>query len=383
MRCSYFEAGVCRSCTLIETPYARQLEEKQAASEQTLRDFPELTWLEPVPSREAGFRNKAKMVIGGSVDAPTIGILDRAGIGVDLRECGITAPGIRAIFPALSAFISEARLEPYDVSARRGELKHVLVTEAPDGELMLRFVVRSEHLIGQIRKRLPALLAAIPRLRVVSVNLLPEHKAVLEGERETVLTEAETLPMAVNGIDLHLGTRSFFQTNTEVAAALYRQGRDWANAAEPASLWDLYCGVGGFALHSQAPGRTVTGIEFSPEAIVSAERSRDDLLREHPGAGFDGVRFAAGDATAFALGEGNDPDLVIVNPPRRGIGPELSARLESSSVTRVIYSSCNPTSLATDLAAMPSLRPVAGRLFDMFPHTTHAEVMVLLERQPA
>lgn len=68
---------------------------------------------------------------------------------------------------------------------------------------------------------------------------------------------------------------------------------------------------------------------------------------------------------------------------RLGIGPELSARLESSSVTRVIYSSCNPTSLATDLAAMPSLRPVAGRLFDMFPHTTHAEVMVLLERQPA
>ncbi|MEB4615753.1 methyltransferase domain-containing protein, partial [Leucobacter sp. M11] len=299
---------------------------------------------------------------------------------VDLRECGITAPGIRAIFPALAAFITAAKLEPYRVAERRGELKHVLVTEAADGQLMLRFVVRSEHLIGQIRKRLPELRAAIPRLRVVSVNLLPEHKAVLEGEREEVLTESDALPMTVNGIDLLLGARSFFQTNTAVAAALYRQGRDWVNEAAPASAWDLFCGVGGFALHSQAPDRSVTGIEFSAEAIASAEQTRDALHAAHPGAGYDRVRFASGDATAFALGEGNDPELVIVNPPRRGIGPELAARLEASAVSRVVYSSCNPDSLAADLAAMPSLRPARGRLFDMFPHTTHAEVMVLLER---
>lgn len=371
---------MCRSCTLIERPYPEQLAAKQADCEALLAAHAGLRWLPPVASAAAGFRNKAKLVVSGTASEPTLGILDPRGSGVDLRECGITAPGIRAALPAFARFIGDARLEPYDVPRRRGELKHLLITEAPDGQLMLRFVVRSEHLIGQIRKRLPELLAAEPRLRVVSVNLLPEHRAALEGERETVLTPAQTLTMRVNDVDLHLRPRSFFQTNTEVAAALYRQGRDWVSAAAPASVWDLFCGVGGFALHSQAPGRAVTGIEFSPEAILSAEQSRDELHAAQPGAGFDGVRFAAGDATAFALGAGNDPELVIVNPPRRGIGAELCARLEASAVRRVIYSSCNPASLAADLARMPGFRAVSGRLFDMFPHTGHAEVMVLLER---
>ena len=87
-----------------------------------------------------------------------------------------------------------------------------------------------------------------------------------------------------------------------------------------------------------------------------------------------------GDATAFALGAETAPDLVIVNPPRRGIGRELSGWLEASDVRHVLYSSCNAASLARDLEAMPSLRPIRGRVFDMFPQTTHFEVMVLLER---
>ncbi len=208
---------------------------------------------------------------------------------------------------------------------------------------------------------------------MVSANILPEHKAALEGDQEILLTEADTLTMRVNGIEMHLRQQSFFQTNTEVAAALYRQGREWVDEAAPSSVWDLYCGVGGFALHCAAPGREVVGIESSREAIVSAERSAAQ-------AGFDDVRFRAGDATAFALAAGRAPDLVIVNPPRRGIGAELAGWLEASTVRQVVYSSCNAESLARDLAAMPSLRPVRGRVLDMFPQTSHYEVMVLLER---
>jgi 23S rRNA (uracil747-C5)-methyltransferase len=172
---------------------------------------------------------------------------------------------------------------------------------------------------------------------------------------------------------MHLRPQSFFQTNTEVAAALYRQARDWVDELRPASLWDLYCGVGGFALHCADGSRDVTGIETSAEAITSARTSATeaDLSR---------VDFAVGDATAFAVGAGHEPDLVIVNPPRRGIGDELSRWLETSSVRQVIYSSCNATSLARDLAAMPSLRPRRARLLDMFPQTTHYEVVTLLER---
>ena len=282
-------------------------------------------------------------------------------------------PGIQAALPVLADFVTTAGLTPYDVPARRGELKYLLVTESPDGELMVRFVLRSQEPVARIRKHLPALLAALPQVVVASVNLQPEHKAVLEGEREILLTDRETLRMRVNGIDLHLRPQSFFQTNTAMAAELYRLGRAWVGEVGPASVWDLYCGVGGFALHVAGAGVGVVGIEVSREAITSAEQSRDE-------AGLGGVRFEAGDATAYAVASAGPPDLVIVNPPRRGIGPELSGWLEGSGVGHVLYSSCNAQTLARDLAAMPSLRPVHGQLLDMFPNTSHYEVLVLLER---
>src|SRR5690606_15925180 len=109
-------------------------------------------------------------------------------------------------------------------------------------------------------------------------------------------------------------------------------------------------------------------------AVAAAERSRLD-------AGLESVRFLAGDATAFALSAPQGPEVVIVNPPRRGIGATLAGWLEDSGVRHVLYSSCNATSLARDLAAMPSLVPVQGQMLDMFPQTPHAEVLVRLERR--
>lgn len=373
MQCPHYDAARCRSCTLIEQPYAAQLEAKQERCRELLAPFGPVDWLDPVASAESGFRNKAKMAVGGTVDAPTLGILDPGGAGVDLRDCGLYPASLQAALPTVAELVTRARLVPYDVPTRRGELKYVLVTQSPDGELMIRFVLRSTEALPRLRKHLPWLLAALPRAAVVSANLLPEHKAVLEGDEEVVLTERSTLRMRVNDVDLHLRPQSFFQTNTEVAAALYRIGRDWVDAADPASVWDLYCGVGGFALHVARPGRAVVGIETSAEAVASAEQSRDER-------GLPDVRFAAGDATAFALAAGRAPDLVVVNPPRRGIGPALAGWLEDSGVRDVVYSSCNAASLARDLAAMPSLRPRRGRVLDMFPQTGHYEVVVALSR---
>ncbi|GAB3779036.1 23S rRNA (uracil(747)-C(5))-methyltransferase RlmC [Nocardioides ungokensis] len=378
MECAYFAAGRCRSCSIIEQPYSRQLTGKQQHVQELLAGHGDLAWSPPVASRQFGFRNKAKMVVTGTADHPALGILGPHLEGVDLRECPLHTPGIQAALPVLAAFVSRAGLTPYDVPRRRGELKYLLLTESPDGELMLRFVLRSQEPVARIRKHLPGLVDDLPGLAVVSVNLQPEHKAVLEGEREILLTDRETLRMRVNDVDLHLRPQSFFQTNTEMAAELYRQGRAWVREVAPASVWDLYCGVGGFALHVAAPGRTVTGIEVSAEAVASAELSRDELGRDERGLA--GVEFAAGDATAYALGAEDAPDLVVVNPPRRGVGPELSGWLEDSGVGHVVYSSCNAESLARDLAAMPSLRPTRGRLLDMFPNTGHYEVIVLLER---
>ncbi|HWI43237.1 MAG TPA: 23S rRNA (uracil(747)-C(5))-methyltransferase RlmC [Nocardioides sp.] len=377
--CAHFTAGRCRSCTWLERAYDAQL----AAKDETARRLvggPATAWLPPVTSRPDGFRNKAKMVVSGTVDAPVLGILDEAGRGVDLRDCALHTPGIVAALPVLADFVDRAALTPYDVAStlpvtQRGELKHLLVTESPAGELMVRLVVRSTATEARVRKHLPRLLGALPTLRVVTLNVQPEHRAVLEGDREVVLTEADTLPMQLNGLTLHLRPRSFFQTNTEVAAALYRTAREWTASLAPASVVDLYCGVGGFGLHLAAAGRAVTGIEISADAITSAERSRDE-------AGLPGdVRFLVGDATSAVHAELVDAaDLVVVNPPRRGLGTELSRRIEASGASHLLYSSCNPESLARDLADLASYSLVRGQVFDMFPQTAHAEVLVLLQR---
>lgn len=382
MQCVYYAAGRCRSCTMIERPYPVQLAVKQRHLVETLRlhagpDGAGIEWLPPLTSPEQGFRNKAKMVVTGTVEQPILGTLAPVEFndqqGIDLRDCGLYTPGIHAALPVLAEFVSRAALTPYDIVCRSGELKNLLVTESPDGELMVRFVLRSQESVARIRKHLAWLLDRLPGLRVVSVNLLPEHKAVVEGDREIVLTEQDTLTMRLNGLAMHLRPQSFFQTNTDVAAALYRQARQWVDECAPTTVWDLYCGVGGFALHCSGATRTVVGVETSAEAVASARSSAAQ-------AALTGVDFRVGDATDFALGSAMPPDLVIVNPPRRGLGEALCRWLAESSVQHVIYSSCNAESLARDLAAMPSLRVRRVQLLDMFPQTAHYEVLTLLER---
>ena len=210
---------------------------------------------------------------------------------------------------------------------------------------------------------------------MASVNLQPEHKAVLEGDREIVLTEQETLRMRVAGLDLHLRPQSFFQTNTAMAAELYARARAWTADLAPASVWDLYCGVGGFALSLARPGVAVTGIEVSREAVASASLTAAE-------AGLVDVRFEAGDATAYAVGSsvaarpgGREPASTWDRPGAERLAGELGRR--STSSTRA----ATPQTLAKDLAAMPSLRPVRGQLLDMFPNTGHYEVLTLLERR--
>jgi len=390
VECLAYDSGRCRSCTLIEAPYAHQVAGKQDTLERLLRDAlgdvaDSIEWQEPMVGAESGFRTKAKMVVGGTVDEPSIGILDPGGHGVDLRDCPLYDSRLTAAFPALARFVSVAGLDPYSVPERRGELKHIIVTISPSGELMARFVLRSTEALTRLRKHLGWLHTELPTLAVATVNVLPEHKAVMEGEREIVLTERDELPMALGSVNLQLRPQSFFQTNTEVARALYTHVALWVDESRPSAVWDLYCGVGGFALHCLAEGRAVTGVETSEQAVLSARASAESMAAEGV-AGASGAQFVAADATEWALAQGASgtqapPDIVIVNPPRRGIGAELATWLEHSAVPRVVYSSCNAATLARDLAAMPSLVPVKGRLLDMFPQTEHFEVVALLERR--
>ncbi len=393
MLCQLHDASLCRSCPNLDLPLAQQLQLKQSAVQATLAGQVETAaWLEPFASTPSRFRNKAKLAVSGTTHAPVLGLVDRFDNGTDLTSCPLHVNEIKAALGPLTRAITRMGLQPYSIVKRRGELKHVLITASANGQLMVRFVLRSTAQLPAIRKGAPRLQSELPGLRVLSVNIQPRPAAILEGEREIILSQDSTLDMplylpelgadgvVVNNkksvLPLVLPPQSFFQTNSDVAAGLYAQARAWARDYVGQSIWDLYCGVGGFALALAQPGAQVLGVEVSAPAIDGARAAAARLGLTSPQ-----VRFEAGDASVLdASGQvyGHDkPDLLVVNPPRRGIG-ELAASIEGSGIKRVLYSSCNPASLAKDLEVMSSYRVRRARLFDMFPHTNHAEVLVEL-----
>lgn len=373
LRCNYYDAARCRSCTLLPVPYAEQLARKEAQARSAVGGAEAVEWLPAAASPESGFRNKAKMVVGGSPGRVRLGLRSAAGDTEDLTACPLYPPALRAAFPPIIEFIYRTEVPPYDVRRARGELKYVLLTVAEhSGESMLRFVLRSRDFLPRLEAELPRLARALPGCRVISANLQPEHKAIVEGDEEVLLAGGPFLPVRLNDIELLLPPGAFFQTNTWVAAALYRQARDWVLREQPANVLDLFCGIGGFALHVAGPDRDVLGVELSAGAVAAAQSAKRALQLER-------VRFESCDATA--LEPLPHADLVIVNPPRRGLGSALCASLEGSAASHVLYSSCSAASLSTDLGRLSSFRPKSARVLDMFPHTEHYECLVLLERR--
>ncbi|MBJ2329374.1 methyltransferase domain-containing protein [Schaalia cardiffensis] len=389
MQCEHWDRGACRSCRYLDVPYGEQVAAKSETAAEALALVPTAAgvhWLSPRRSAPTAFRTSAKLVVGGTRRRPTLGILGPDRRGVDLPGWPIQHPAINRATPALKRFIRSLDLIPYDVPTKNGELKYILLTVGADDALMCRFVLRTRDRVTDIRLALPDLVALVPNLALVTANIHPAHEALIEGPDEIILSKRRMLPIRAGDLDLALGPGSFIQTNAAVAGDLYRQAADWAalplaSGDAPQTLWDLYCGIGGFALHAANAGiPRVTGVEVSERAIASAIRSASQA-----GLSRTAARFIAADATAWAAQQdpATAPDVLIVNPPRRGIGDALAQWVNEHAGERVIYSSCNPTSLARDLEAMPAYRCVEARLFDMFHHTDHVEVAVLLRRTPS
>lgn len=385
LNCVHFECGDCISCQWLERPYSSQLAEKEEHLKWLISPFilQNKTEILPlVPSPISQFRNKAKMVVSGSVERPILGILKDQNdpqSGIDLTDCSLYPASFSALFPILKDFIARAGLVPYNIAKKKGELKYILITESQHNQsIMLRFVVRSETKRTLVERELPALLEKLPPNSVVSLNIQPQHAAVLEGETEIFLTDQKVIEEDFNGVPLFIRPQGFFQTNPSVASELYRTAQQWVQKLPINKFWDLFCGVGGFGLHcakalsEKNPNVELTGIEISASAIESATKSANAL-------GLKNVKFASLDSAQFALNEtGTMPDLVIVNPPRRGIGKPLAAFLNQLGSPYLIYSSCNAHSMATDFASLTNYELHKVQLFDMFPHTSHYEVLTFL-----
>lgn len=375
MQCALFNADRCRSCQWIEQPISEQLAAKMVDLQTLLADFSVAEWCAPVSGPEQGFRNKAKMVVSGSVEKPLLGMLHRDGTPEDLTDCPLYPETFAPVFAALKPFIARAGLTPYNVARKRGELKYLLLTASQkEGGMMLRFVLRSQSKLEQLRAALPWLQAQLPQLKVITANIQPVHMAIMEGEQEIFFTQQQALAETFNGVPLWIRPQSFFQTNPTVASSLYATARDWVRALPVNHMWDLFCGVGGFGLHCATPEMTLTGIEIAPEAIACAKQSAAEL-------GLEKLHFQALDSTQFATAQGEVPQLVLVNPPRRGIGKALCDYLSEMAPEFIVYSSCNAQSMAKDFTHLAGYQVAKVQLFDMFPHTAHYEVLTLLVRR--
>lgn len=321
-------------------------------------------------------RHKVKMSVSGSVQSPIIGVTRRDRSTQDLRDCSLSSEPIASLLHGLALTISDLSLTPYDIERRRGELKFIIINSTQDhSQGILRFVLRSRALIPQVTAAIPRLRESFPWIAAVSCNIQPLPAAIVEGPEEILLTENSLIREHFGVVPLHFAPQSFMQVTPEIACQLYALAGELTQAASPKVVLDLYCGVGGFSLHAAPYSGEVYGVELSEQAILCAEHSAAELGYRH-------TKFTAADVDRFVQSNTSlAPDLIIVNPPRRGLSEAVRDFIKHTQPQRIIYSSCNVESFARDVAALsPDYKVIALTPFDMFPMTMHWELLGVLVR---
>jgi 23S rRNA (uracil747-C5)-methyltransferase len=338
----------------------------------------EPTTIQPLihPAEPWESRYKIKMAVSGTVANPMVGIIRKDLSSTDLCNCPLTPSPIRMLLGHLRATISAHKLTPYDVAARSGELKHIIVMANTEmTEAILRFVVRSSEAVPRIRKAMGEIQSRFPWVTVVSCNIQPLPAAILEGEEEIVLTDETHIKQHFGRIPLYFAPQSFMQVTPTIAAQLYTSVAKYVAQHRFSSALDLFCGVGGFSLHIAPYVKHVTGVELSAAAIESAQKSAHEALIHN-------ASFITADVEGFLASNANlQPDLVVVNPPRRGLSAAIRQRLAEIAPRVVMYSSCNPETFARDVQDLSgAYQLLQVQPFDMFPMTDHCEVLGVLNR---
>lgn len=370
--CKFYDMEICQSCGWINEPYQAQISKKEEIVKESFKQFGSYKFFPTVFSIESGFRNKAKMV---AIPNKNKLLLSFSNGKSSLADCPLYTKAIQNALNVIESWLNELGIQAYDIEKRKGELKFVLLTESKyNQELMLRFVLRGYGVISRFKKNLDQLKEKLPALTVISVNIQPIHMAILEGEEEVFLTSKEVIEEKLNDIPLFIRPKSFFQTNPIITQQLYKSVQQWIDELKPKHIWDLFCGVGGFALHVLGKDRSVVGIEIEQNSIECAKKSLK-LMKDYS------IVFNSLDAATFALNEQKKPDVIIVNPPRRGLENSLLERVLELEPNVIIYSSCNIQTLVKDLKKLSYLYVINKvQIFDMFPHTEHFETLIELKK---
>ena len=379
--CRHF--GVCGGCRFQDLAYERQLEAKADQVRDALTrlggfDDPPL---EPIVAARSifGYRNKLEYSFAPGAEGVHLGF-HRAGRWdevIDVEECLLTTDVGNAIREAVKEWARAEGLEPYEQETQSGYLRHLVVREGRNtGQaLVLLVTAPGERFDADF---LIETLTRFPEVRSIhwAVNDRPAEVTNLPTRH---LWGEPWIEEELLGLRFRVRPNAFLQTNTEMAETLYTLARDAAGLAGTETVYDLYCGTGTIGLALAAGAASVWGVEVSEESVACAIENADVN-------GIGNARFFAGNV-GQSLEELREhagaPDVIVVDPPRAGLAGKALRRTGALEAPRIVYVSCNPTTLASDLAV---LRDEFGyRLerctpVDMFPHTPHIESVSLLTR---
>lgn len=369
--CGYFNQGICQSCDLMALDYRDQVRTKEALLLHSLAPLflPEIS--PSVVSEPFAFRNKAKFVVTGTVENPLIGLLEK-----EILNCPVHVREINDALPLIKKFITTSKLVPYQIETKKGELKGLILFYSRETkEMYLRFICRSQEPVTRIIKHQQELLKEIPELKVISVNVQPIPHAILEGEEEIFITSESSLHHRLGPVEMRLGPRAFVQTNQDVAKNLYQTAALWIKENKTKRFLELFCGQGAFSFFAASSIEAGLGIEINPDAIKEANATATRQGLHH-------LKFISRDAGKVQNEiDSFGPDLLLVNPPRRGLSQTVDLLMKAKPQT-IIYSSCSHESLGSDLKKLDPLYSIRRiQLFDMFPQTNHFETLVELVRR--
>jgi 23S rRNA (uracil1939-C5)-methyltransferase len=382
--CAHYPA--CGGCRFQDLAYEAQIAAKHAQVEEALRRIGRIDAppLEPILGADEVFhyRNKLEYSFTQLEDRPTLGF-HKAGRWdevLEIERCWLTTELGNAIRNRVREWAREERLVAYDQAEQTGYLRHLVVREGRNtGQVLVQLVTAqgekldTGHFVDVLRE--------FPEVRSIhwAENSSPAEVTNLPTR---LLWGEEAIEEELCGLRFRVRPNAFLQTNTGMAERLYGLAHEFASLTGEETVYDLYCGIGTIGLTLARDALTVWGIEVSEESVACALEN----------ANLNGITNAAffagnvGQSLEELHSRSGDPDVVVVDPPRAGLAGKALRRLGELGAPRIVYVSCNPTTLASDvktLAGDYGYHLLRARPVDMFPHTPHVETVALLERAPA
>jgi 23S rRNA (uracil1939-C5)-methyltransferase len=348
--------------------YDRQLAQKAEQIDEALRrigglDGFALEEIEPA-IEQWRYRNKLEYSFGGRDGEPILGFHARGrwDLIVDVEDCQLASERGNAARNAVREWARLESVPPYDARERTGVLRNL--------------VVREGWRTGQIQTRLVTSAARFPKPPVDLHTAIEGDSGGTDGP--TGVLGDERLREELFDLKLEMSHGAFFQTNTEMAERLYAIAAEFAGLSGSERVFDLYCGIGTIGLTMAKRAGEVWGLEIVPDAIADAERNAEQNEIEN-------AHFMAGSARTGVrplIEKAGKPDVVVIDPPRAGLSQKIVRRVLECEAKKIVYVSCNPTTLAPNASQLVeagyTLRRV--RPVDMFPQTPHIECVALLEK---